>query len=207
MKNLTLLLFALALTLNMNLIVSADVANLALGGDFEDAKDLEKWLLDIADGSMGEMKIDKTTAAIGKSSLFFKITALSGKDGTRPRFNQFGHILEKGKTYTLSAFYKAEEKRTASITAQLNGDPWTRFVEKTITIDIQWKEEWATFIAPQDGEVSIQPTRNTDSKVNYWVDGIRFFVGEYEPYAPAKVVSNPGKLSIKWGFMKSSLLP
>lgn len=183
--------------------VTADVENVARGGDFEDAKDLQEWDLDVADGSIAEMKIDKANAAIGKTSLFFEAVALSGNDGTRPRFNQFGHIVEEGKTYTLSAFYKAEEKRMVSMTVQLNGVPWTRFTEKAIVIDTEWKEEWTTFTSPLNGEVSIQPTRNNGSLVNYWVDGVRFFEGEYEPYLPDQAVSRAGKLAVKWAAIKA----
>ena len=207
LKGLTLLMVASLWMLGFGLVASADVENLATGGDFEDPGDLEEWDLDVADGSVGEMKMDNTTAAIGNSSLFFEVIALSGNDGTRPRFNQFGHIIENGKTYTLSAFYKAEEERTAIIMVQLNGAPWTRFLEETITIGTEWQEIWATFTSTENGEVSIQPTRNTGSDVNYWVDGVRFFEGEYEPYdSVPSSVSSAGKLAAKWGAIKTQHL-
>ncbi|MFC1718158.1 carbohydrate binding domain-containing protein [Candidatus Poribacteria bacterium] len=201
----TVLLVVVSLCiLGFGLTASAAVENLARGGDFEDEEDMAEWTLDIADGSLGEMSIDDTTAAVGESSLFFSSDQLSGNDGTRPRFNQFGHLLTKGKTYTFAAFFKAEEERGASMTVQLNGAPWTRFVEKTIVIGTEWEEKWAVFTVPIDAEVSLQPTRNTGSTVNYWVDGVRFFEGEYEPYDfGQKAVSSVGKLAAKWGAVRS----
>ncbi|MFC1718157.1 carbohydrate binding domain-containing protein [Candidatus Poribacteria bacterium] len=198
-----LLVVASLWVLGFGLVASAAVENLALGGNFEDEGELAEWSLDIADGSLGEMSIDDTTAAVGESSLFFRIDQLSGNDGTRPRFNQFGHILENNKIYTLAAFYKAEEERTFTIAVQLNGAPWTRFADQEIAVDTEWQERWVTFTATQDGEVSLQPTRNTGSSVNYWVDGIRFFEGEYEPpvIGPSSV-SSAGKLATKWGAIK-----
>ena len=55
--------------------VSAEVQNMARGGDFEDAKDLEEWTLDVADGSVAEMKIETKTSAVGKTCLFFDAVA------------------------------------------------------------------------------------------------------------------------------------
>ena len=202
LKWLMLLVVAWVWTLSFGLTASADIVNLALGGDFEDKEDLTEWMLRNEDGSKAEMKIDKTAAAIGRSSLFFEIAELSGTDGTRPRIGQV-QAIANGKTYTLSAFYKAEEERTASITVQLNAGPWTRFVEKTITIGTEWQEQWASFTAPQDAEVTIQPTRNTGSDTNYWLDGIRFFEGEYEPYSPDQAVSGAGKIATGWGAVKT----
>jgi len=157
------------------------VKNLARGGDFEGKEDLKEWQLHVEDGSGAILEIDRTTAATGKSSLFIGITQLSDKDYSRPRISQ-GQVIRKGKIYTLSAFYKAEEERSIYITVQLHCLPWTLFVEKEVIIGAEWEEHWAKFTAPQDGEVTIQPARNNNSYVNYWIDGIRFFEGEYKPY-------------------------
>ncbi len=45
-------------------------------------------------------------------------------------------------------------------------------------------------------------TRNNGTLVNYWVDGVRFFEGEYEPYFPDQAVSSAGKLAVAWGGLK-----
>lgn len=201
---LVLLVFVSSCMLGFSLAASAVVENLARGGNFEDDEDLAEWMLDIADGSLGEMDIDDTTAAVDKCSLFFKIEQLSGNDSTRPRFNQVGHLIEKGKKYTFAAFYKAEEKRGAIMAVQMDVGPWTLFVEKTIVIGTEWEEKWAEFTAPMDSAVSLQPTRNNGSTGNYWVDGVRFFEGGYEPYDfGQKAVSAVGKLAVRWGAVRS----
>jgi len=57
---------------------------------------------------------------------------------------------------------------------------------KVIAIGTEWKEQWGTFTALQDAEVKIQPARNTCSDINYWLDGIRFFEGEYQSHNSAR---------------------
>ncbi|MFC1718159.1 helix-turn-helix domain-containing protein [Candidatus Poribacteria bacterium] len=158
-----------------------NVESLAQGGNFESKEDLARWELHVEDGSEAKLEIDETTSVTGKSSLFFNIIRLSGNDYSRPRISQDQEIKEGG-IYTLSAFYKAEEERKAYIAVQLDKLPWTLFVEKGITIGTEWEEHWATFTAPRDGKVTIQPSRNANSDVKYWLDGVRFFEGEYRQY-------------------------
>jgi len=120
--------------------------------------------------------------------------------------------FEQGKKYTLSAFYKC-----SSGTMQVNfkpehdGDPWTGYGEQAFTMTDTWQEfsittpVFAQTVTPADVTFHIQYAAG-----DFWVDGVRFYEGDYVPPAfeknygakepsPAdEAVDVPRETALKW---------
>lgn len=151
-KGLALLAVASVFILALNLTTLAEVENLLRGGDFEDKEDLLEWELALAD-SKAEMKIDKTTVAIGKSSLFFKIDEQVG-DKTRPRFQQRGHMIEKGKTYTLSALLSGMTLWRHGRLRKAQARLYTMFLEMATTVSL-WAGQIGRKLGRHQGQMTL----------------------------------------------------
>jgi hypothetical protein len=94
-------------------------------------------------------------------------------------------VFEQGKKYTLSAFFKC-----SSGTMQVNfkpehdGDPWTGYGEQTFTMTDTWQEfstttpVFAQTVSPADVTFHVQFAAG-----DFWVDGARFYEGDYVPPA------------------------
>ncbi len=99
--------------------------------------------------------------------------------------NQAPPIFQKGKKYTLSLWLKAK-----SGTAQINlkpehgADPWEGFGEMQVTMTDTWKE-YSTTTPVFSADVS--PASMTFhlgfAKQEFWIDGVRWYEGDYVPPA------------------------
>ena len=160
-----------------------EIENLIKGGDFEEDADLQHWGIGLREG-IASMTRDEEESVVGDFSLFFEIEEVSPVNPINPDLynNTDGGItLEKGETYTWSAFLKAEAVRDVRLYVQLERDPWTVYANKQVTVGEEWEEYWVTFEQPE----TAMPVRvwflNTGSDIDFWVDGVRVFVGEYAP--------------------------
>lgn len=176
-----ILVFALLVSdgiLNLVDAVRADeVENLLINGDFEAGT--AEWSLELRQGAVAEMTIDKNESIKGNQSLFVNIDKISGTDiGVMLR--QLYSIEKSGKEYTLCVWAKCEEKATRKIlqVIQEAGDPWASYSRQSFDINDEWKEYWMTFTAPVDTLVRID-IRLGMSAEDVWLDNIRFYEGEY----------------------------
>lgn len=191
---------------NSNPAIAQDkeVENLARGGDFESAADFSEWNLNLGNAGVGKMELDKKEAAIGKSSLYISGIDFDPAENWKPQIDQGGFdILEDG-VYTISAFLKAEEPRQVGMYAELQVDPWTKSPSGTANVGTEWKEFWATGL-PAAAAVGIGFS-NRGSKVNYWIDGVRFYAGEYVPTEVdgiQRAVTPGSKLATTWGSIRT----
>lgn len=182
-----------------------EIENLARGGDFETPDDMAQWGLWKAAATQGNMKIDKKNAVIGESSLYVFDIILDPVDKWKPNIVQVDiFILEKKKIHTFSAFLKAEKPRQLRLTFidHIN-EPWPMGPDKIFDVGTEWKEYWVTSI-PAALAGSLQITNAPEgSRVNYWIDGVRFYRGEFQPTIPPRAASAADKLATKWGTIKT----
>ena len=189
--------------LSPGLAVSDEIENLVRGGDFEEDADLNQWGLD-AKNSISSMTRDENTAAIGESSLYIEITQLDPEAGWVPNPTQHQHSFESRATYTYAAFLKAEETKQITMNVKQDGGEWRSYISETFSVGTEWEEFWFTFEAQEDAPSMMLEFNNSSSLVNYWIDGVRFYEGEYEPYIPQepKAVEAVGKLLTTWAAIR-----
>lgn len=180
----------------------AEIENLAKGGDFENDEDIAQWNLNLGNAGVGTMTIDDDNAAIGECSLFIDGINFDPAESWKPQIDQSDiWILEKNTVYTISAFLKAEKQRPLGMYSEIPVDPWTKVPNKVVNVGTEWKEYWATGIPPGP-QVTIG-FKNEGSKVSYWIDGVRFYVGEYQPTIEDQAVAATGKLATIWANIRS----
>ena len=193
----------IACLLGTGLVISDEIENLVRNGDFEQVGDLTQWGLDDKN-SVAIMSMDKKEAATGKGSLFIEILALDPAAGWVPNVQQHQHTLEKGVTYTYSAFLKAEEPKSITLDVKEDGGSWRSYRNETFSVGTEWAEYWFTFEAQEDAPSMMLELQNTNSLVNHWIDGVRFYEGEYEPAIPTQgnAVAPAGKLPATWAAIR-----
>ncbi len=102
-----------------------------------------------------------------------------------------GEVFAKGKKYTVSAFLKSK-KGTLQINMkpELAINPWTGYGEQMMTITEEWAEYSVTTpvftedVMPAGFTFHIAMTPG-----DFWVDGVRFYEGDYVPPAFKKILS------------------
>jgi len=184
-------------------VSAEEIENLAKGGDFEEAGDKDQWDIWLAAGTKASMKIDKKNAAIGDSSLLVYDIILDPVDKWKPLIAQPQLILEEDTRYTLSAFLKAEKNRDVRMHFIGDKQPWPMSPDKTVPVTTEWEEYWTTGIPPQSVGRILFCNAPQGSKVSYWIDGVRFYIGEYQPAIPDKAIEATGKLAITWATIKT----
>ena len=205
-KCLLLLAATFVLAIGFGVAVAAgEIENLARGGDFENPEDIAQWGLWKAAATQGNMKIDKKNAAIGEASLYVFDIILDPLDKWKPNIVQVDiFILEKKKIHTYSAFLKAEKPRKLRMTFidHIN-EPWPLGPDKIFEVGTEWQEYSVTSVpVPLAGSLQISNAPD-GSRVNYWIDGVRFYRGEFQPTIPPKAVSATDKLTTTWGTIKA----
>ncbi len=190
--------------LTLNLAAGEEIENVIIAGDFENGDlDKSKWTLQIEGAAACTLAVDKEESAEGKASLFAEVTSIDNAANWVPWIWQT-QTIKKGKTYTLSVFLKAEEDRNISLSIRDLNAPKQEHVLKTVLVETEWKEYWATLItSPKD--VAVKVGVRGGPAVNFWMDGVRFYEGEYEPTeigGPRIAVDPRSKLSTTWATLK-----
>ena len=121
-----------------------------------------------------------------------------------PNPTQHQHSFERGITYTYAAFLKAEEPKQITMNAKQDGGDWRSYKNETFSVGTEWEEFWFTFKAQEDAPSMMLEFNNSNSLVNHWIDGVRFYEGEYEPYTPQEpeAVEAVGKLLTTWAAIR-----
>jgi len=194
----------IACLMSHGLAISDEIENLVRNGDFEQAADLVQWGLDDKN-SVATMSIDNKDAATGDSSLFLEIFALDPAASWVPNVQQQQHSLEKGTTYTYSAFLKAEEPKSITMDVKEDGGSWQSYKNQSFSVKTEWEEYWFTFQAQEDAPAVVLEFQNTNSEISHWIDGVRFYVGEYVPTLEdqEEAVEPSGKLPTTWAAIRT----
>ncbi|MFC1718417.1 hypothetical protein ACFL6S_32475 [Candidatus Poribacteria bacterium] len=199
------IIFLLVCMLNVNLAIAAEeIENLSQGGDFETVADKGEWRLNLGN-AQATMELDMKEAAIGEGSLYISNIVVDQAANWKPQIDHGSiPILEDGE-YTISAFLKGEEAREVGIYVEIPVNPWTKSPNAFVMITEEWEEYWATGLPP-GGTVRLGFS-NRGFDVPYWIDGVRFYAGEYVPTEidgqPRIAVNSKDKLSITWGAIKN----
>jgi len=113
-----------------------------------------------------------------------------------------GLIFEQGKYYTLSAFLKCKEGTLQiDFKPELNANPWTGYGEQSFTMTDKWAE-YSVTTPVFTGDVSSADIvfLMAYAAGDFWIDGIRFYEGDYVPPVLRKRVTasspNPGKAAV-----------
>lgn len=190
--------------LSLNLAYSAEIEDMARGGDFENGDaDKALWELQIEGQAFATLTIDKEEPAVGDACLFVEVVSIDNAATWVPWIWQT-HTVENGETYTLSVFLKAEEERSIDLSIRDLNAPKQEHVIQSALIGIDWEEHWTTFTAPKDVDVKVGVRGGPD--VSFWMDGVKFYVGEYEPTevdGPRIAVVPMGKLATTWASIKA----
>ena len=120
-----------------------------------------------------------------------------------------GHVFEAGEAYTLAAFLKSKEgPLEINFKPELAVDPWTGYGAKIFTMSEEWEEYYVTTPRmPADVNPASLTFHIGFTKGEFWMDGVRFFEGEYEEpdfSAKPKAVSPRDKLTDTWGNIKAN---
>ncbi|MFQ6098342.1 MAG: carbohydrate binding domain-containing protein, partial [Armatimonadota bacterium] len=106
------------------------IENMLQSTDFETGgAPLGKWSLFVKteEGARASAVADETTSVSGKRSLRIDIEN-GGSAGWHVHLYQSGMTFRKGRTYTLSAWLKADRKHRCELDALHHGPPWTRYL-------------------------------------------------------------------------------
>lgn len=185
-------------------LAGEEIENMARGGDFEEPTDREQWRLNLGNNGVGTMTIDDKDAAIGECSLFIDGISFAADESWKPQIDQTNvQVFEDGE-YTLSAFLKAVEPRPVGMYSEIPVSPWTKVPNKVVTVDTEWEEYWATGVPPAD--IVTIGFKNEGSKISYWIDGVRFYSGEYVPteIEGQRIAVTPGsKVATTWSSIRA----
>ena len=105
------------------------------------------------------------------------------------------HVFEKGKKYTHSAFFKCKKGRMQiGFELQIGQDPWTVYSEQAFTITDEWAEYSLTSpVFTEDVSPGNVLFRLAFEVGDFWVDGVRFYEGDYVPpvFKPRVLANKP----------------
>ena len=177
---------------------AAEVENLIRNGDFEEG--LIEWELRQSEGAVARMEEDRGEAIKGGSCVYIDIDNVAGTDAWHLALFQEGHLVENGKTYTLSFWAKAEETRPVVCYVEQAADPWDEYGRAVIDVGEEWQVYWITFTSTVAIAVWPRIALGT-SDVNIWVDNVRFFEGDYveeEDLGTQNAVDPADKLPVTW---------
>lgn len=211
MKRCFLLSFVFVFMLTSVLAVADDdeIENLVKGGDFEDDADMTNWSAFSSGGATIVMERDNKEAAVGDVSVMLEVTGVDAASPWNPQFRQLPYgtamTIEEGMTYTLSMFMKADKPRDIQMLIFREVPSYEVRFSKTVNLGTEWEEYWVTGTAPEDSQVAMKLLNAGAGKGFYWVDGIRFYEGEYVPtFEEEKAVAlSESKLSTTWGAIRS----
>jgi len=102
-----------------------------------------------------------------------------------------GHVFEEGKKYTLSAFVKCNEgELNINFKPELGEDPWTGYGSQSFTMTEEWTEFSVTTPVFTEDVIPATITFHIQYAAgDFWVDGVRFYEGDYVPPAFKKILT------------------
>ena len=175
-----------------------EVENLMENGGFETG-DTTSW------GSYGDATLEVVTeltgAAVpedpieGTHALHITVNAI-GDNFWNVGLDQQNHVFENGKKYTLSVFLKTKSgEHQINIKPELAGDPWTGYGAQEFTMTEVWTEYSVTtpVMTAEVNPASLTFHIGYTAGAEFYVDGARFYEGDYVPpaFKPVVEAANP----------------
>ena len=166
-----------------------EVKNLLINGGFEDGV-IAPWTIWSSWGDVTrEVVKELVNAAVpedpieGDFCLHLVVPTPSGVAYWECCLQHGRHVFEKGKKYTHSAFFKCKKgKMQIGFELQIGQDPWTVYSEQVFTITDEWAEYSLTSpVFTEDVSPGNVLFRLAFEVGDFWVDGVRFYEGEYVP--------------------------
>ena len=210
--------FALCLTV-VPVIAHAAVENLLLNNSFED-EELEWDLGRGGDGAVGVLTFSTEEVIDGERSLQVEVLA-THDDSWQISALQTSLSLNKGKTYTLTFWAKAEKFRPLDIElkrTQIGGLSWQGITAANIVIADEWEEYVHNFVPaidyPEQGVPRNDGENQAFAEVDFWfagddamiwLDFVHLYEGDYEKISPSLApfaVEPVGKLPVLWGALR-----
>jgi len=91
------------------------------------------------------------------------------------------HVFEAGKIYTFACFMKSKSGTLdVRMKPERSADPWENYNEVVVTITEEWAEYYTTTdVIPADVSPASPTFHIGFAAGDFWMDGVRFFEGEY----------------------------
>jgi hypothetical protein len=164
-----------------------DVENLLDNGGFETG-DMSPW--SIYGPHTQEVVTELTGATVpeapieGRYALHITIPE-AGVNFWDAGLQHSGHVFEEGKKYTLSAFLKSKSgDLQINFKPELGEDPWTGYGSQSFTMTEEWTEFSTTTPVFTEDVIPATITFHIQYAAgDFWVDGVRFYEGDYVPPA------------------------
>jgi len=163
----------------------AEIVNILANGGFEDGV-LEPW------GFWGDATAEVVTELVGAavpeapiegdSCLHITVNSAGANDYDYG-LNQGGHVFEAGKKYTVSAFLKCNQgTMDIRLKPERGADPWEGYGEQVFTMTEEWTEYSVTTpVFTEDVNPASITFHIAFAAGEFWVDGVRFYEGDYVP--------------------------
>jgi hypothetical protein len=184
--------------------VPEQIENILANGGFEDGV-IEPW------GFWGDATAEVVTELVGAavpeapiegdSCLHITVNSAGANDWDYG-LNQGGHVFEAGKKYTVSAFLKCKEGALdIRLKPERGADPWEGYGEQVFTMTDQWAEYSVTTpVFTEDVSPASITFHIAFAAGDFWVDGVRFYEGDYVPPDGSPVQVEPGNKLVNGGF-------
>lgn len=194
---------------SVSYVWSVEVENLLSNGGFEDGI-MAPWttygnvttavVKELQKANVPEKPIE------GNFCLNIKINA-KGANFWDSGLQHTGHVFEKGKKYTLSAFLKCKEKTLQiNFKPELGVDPWPGYGERSFTMTDKWTEYSTTTPIFADNVNPASITFHIAYDIGeFWIDGVRFYEGDYvapDFVSKPKSVNPEDKITGTWASLK-----
>ena len=149
--------------------------NFLTNGGFEDGV-MDPW--SIYGDATAEVVSDE--AIEGASSLHITVNS-PGVNFWDAGLQQAGYVFQAGKQYTLSAFLKCSEGTLdINFKPELAADPWTGYGDQVFTMTDEWTEfSVTTPVFAEDTSPGSITFHIGFAAADFWIDGVRFYEGEY----------------------------
>ena len=163
-------------------------------------------------GGLYTMEIDKKNPQHGKKSLKIVGHKATGT-AWHAKVKQKSVSMEKGETYSVVFWARAEKPRVVRVNFQTQHDPWTNHLNGQPNPDImltgpEWEEYDYTFTATADVVRDMWVSLSiAQSDTDFWIDNFRYFEGDPEDDLNRDTpfpVDAQEKLATRWGEIKSN---
>ena len=165
-------------------VQAQDVENLLANGGFEDGV-ATPWSvysaeMEVVQGPVGVMVLEPPVE--GNYCLHVQVPS-PGTNNWDNGLQHAGHVFEKDKKCTLSAWLKcAEGTLDIRFKPELAADPWTGYGESVVTMTEEWQEfSTTTPVFTEDISPATITFHIGFAVGDFWVDGVRFYEGDYVP--------------------------
>jgi len=177
--------FLIGFIVSVPSLAQDEVENIMINGGFEDGI-TDPWG---GYGGATQEVVDKLDGAavpedpIEGNFCLHVVVAAAGANWWDLGLDQSGHVFEKGKKYTLSAFLKCKEGTLdINFKPELGQDPWTGYGEEIITMTDEWAEySITTPVFSEDVSPATITFHIGFAAAEFWIDGVRFYEGDYAP--------------------------